>query len=63
VNHIAEATQAQTKSAENIQHALGVFRDVTSETNSSVEAINEMVAMLSERAAKLEQEIGRFRTE
>ena len=63
IGHIAEATQDQTKSAENIHHALEVFREVTSDTNVSVEAINQMVAMLSERAAKLESEIGRFRTE
>ena len=63
ISHIAEATQDQTKSAENIHHALEVFREVTSDTNVSVEAINQMVAMLSERAAKLESEIGRFRTE
>lgn len=63
VSHIAEATQAQTKSNEAIQHALSVFRDVTSETNRSVESINEMVSMLSERAIRLETEIGRFRTE
>ncbi|MCH8133103.1 MAG: HAMP domain-containing protein [Myxococcales bacterium] len=63
ISHISEATKDQTKSAENIQHALEVFREVTSDTNSSVEAINQMVAMLSERAVKLEAEIGRFRTE
>ena len=63
ISHIAEATQDQTKSAENIYHALEVFREVTSDTNVSVEAINQMVAMLSERAVKLEAEIGRFRTE
>jgi len=63
ISHISEATKDQTKSADNIQHALEVFREVTSDTNSSVEAINQMVAMLSERAVKLEAEIGRFRTE
>ncbi len=63
ISHISEATKDQTKSAENIQHALEVFREVTSDTNSSVEAINQMVAMLSDRAVKLEAEIGRFRTE
>jgi methyl-accepting chemotaxis protein len=63
VSHIAEATQSQTKSSENIQNALQIFRDATSETDRRVEAINEMVATLSERAGSLEQEIGRFRTE
>jgi methyl-accepting chemotaxis protein len=63
IGQIAEATQSQTKSSENIQNALQIFRDATSETERRVEAINEMVAMLSERAGRLEQEIGRFRTE
>jgi methyl-accepting chemotaxis protein len=63
IGQIAEATQSQTKSSENIQNALQIFRDATSETERRVETINEMVALLSERARRLEEEIGRFRTD
>lgn len=62
VGQIVEATQAQTKSTEEIEHALQVFRDVAAETNRRVVSINEMVSMLSERSRRLADEIGRFRT-
>lgn len=63
VNRIAKATSAQTKGSETIQTALQVFTDVTEETSASAEAINASVAALLERAARLETEIGRFKTE
>jgi methyl-accepting chemotaxis protein len=62
VSQIAEATNAQTKSSETIQHALQVFRDVSDETSRGAEEINASVTTLSERAERLEQEIGRFKT-
>lgn len=63
VNHIAQATSAQTKSSETIQTALQVFTDVSEVTTRGAEAINTSVAALLERAARLETEIGRFKTE
>ncbi len=63
VNQIAEATSAQTKGSEAIQTALQVFKDVTEESTLGAEAINTSVASLLERAAHLETEIGRFKTE
>jgi len=63
IRQIAEATQSQTKSSDNIQNALQIFRDATSETDRRVEDINKMVELLSERASRLADEIGRFRTD
>ena len=62
VGEILDATQAQTKSSEEIEHALEVFRDVADETNRRVGAMNEMISMLSDRSRRLADEIGRFRT-
>jgi methyl-accepting chemotaxis protein len=63
IDQIAEATKSQAKSNATIEHALHVFRDVTDETTRRAEAINAMVATLSERSEHLEQEIDRFKTE
>ena len=63
VQQIAEATSAQAKSSETIQTALQVFTDVTEESSAGAEEINQGVAGLLERAARLESEIGRFKTE
>ncbi len=63
IDQIAEATLTQAKSNETIEHALQVFRDVTDEATRRAEAINTMVATLSERSENLEQEIDRFKTE
>ena len=63
IDQIAEATKSQAKSNATIEHALQVFRDVTDETTRRAEAINAMVATLSERSDHLEQEIDRFKTE
>ncbi len=62
VSGASEATQSQAKSNETIEHALQVFRDVTDEATRRAEAINTMVATLSERSEHLEQEIDRFKT-
>ena len=62
VSEIAESTSAQKSSSEIIQHALQVFTSVTEETNRGAEAINKSVSILSERAERLEAEIGRFKT-
>ncbi|HEY5657744.1 MAG TPA: methyl-accepting chemotaxis protein [Myxococcota bacterium] len=62
VSEIAESTSAQRSSSSIIQHALQVFKSVTEETNRSAEAINTSVSTLSERAERLEAEIGRFKT-
>ncbi|MEM7409164.1 MAG: methyl-accepting chemotaxis protein [Myxococcota bacterium] len=63
VQQIAEATSAQAKSSETIQTALQVFTDVTEESKAGAEEINQGVAGLLERAARLESEIGRFKTD
>jgi methyl-accepting chemotaxis protein len=63
VSEIAESTHAQQTSSEIIHHALKVFTSVTEETNRGVEAINTSVSTLSERAERLQAEIGRFKTE
>ncbi len=62
VSGIAEATNEQKASSEIIQHALKVFTSVTEETNRGVEAISTSVSTLSERAKRLQAEIGRFKT-
>jgi methyl-accepting chemotaxis protein len=62
-DQIADATRSQSRSSETIQHSLQVFRDVTGETTRRAEALNEMVATLSERSEQLEREIDRFKTE
>jgi methyl-accepting chemotaxis protein len=63
VNQIAESTNAQTSSSQVIEHAVQIFSDVVNETAQSAEAINASVSTLSERASRLQQEIGRFKTE
>ena len=63
VHDMAQALSAQTRGSETIQSALRVFTGVAEETTQGVEAINQSVATLSERAKKLEGEIGRFKTE
>ena len=62
LDQIAEATQAQAKSGETIQHALQVFRDVTSETIRRSGQLDTMVETLSVRSDRLDQAVGRFRT-
>jgi methyl-accepting chemotaxis protein len=63
IEQIAEATQAQTKSSETIQHALQVFRDGTTESSRRAEELGTMVATLSERSNRLDEAVGRFKTE
>ena len=63
IEQIAEATLAQTKSSETIQHALQVFRDVTTESNRRAEELGTMVGTLSERSDRLDEVVGRFKTE
>jgi methyl-accepting chemotaxis protein len=63
VHEMAQALSAQSRGSETIQNALSVFNGVAEETTQGVESINQSVATLSERAKKLESEIGSFRTE
>jgi len=62
VSDIASSTSAQQTSSEAIQYALRVFTEVAAESMRTVEEINDSVTTLSERAAQLEREIGRFKT-
>ncbi len=63
INQIAVATQAQATSSEAIEESLTVFRDISNETSRRAEGMTTMVTTLSERSAKLEREVGRFKTE
>ena len=63
IEQIAEATQAQTKSNETIQHALQVFQDVTTESSHRADELGTMVGTLSQRCDRLEEAVGRFKTE
>jgi methyl-accepting chemotaxis protein len=63
IDQIAETTLAQTKSSETIQHALQVFRDVASESTRRADELGTMVETLSERSRRLENTVGRFKTE
>jgi len=62
LDQIAEATRAQAKSGENIQHALQVFRDVTGETIRRSGQLDTMVETLSVRSDRLDATVERFRT-
>jgi methyl-accepting chemotaxis protein len=62
VSEIADSTNEQKASSEIIQRALQVFTSVTEETNRGAEAINTSVSTLSDRAKRLQAEIGRFKT-
>jgi methyl-accepting chemotaxis protein len=63
IEQIAEATQAQTKSSETIQHALQIFQDVTGESTRRAEELARMVGTLSERSSYLDEAVARFKTE
>ena len=59
-SQMAEAIAAQGRSNQTIEGALRVFHDVAEETTRGVDAINQSVDMLSERAKRLEDAIGSF---
>ncbi|MBW2445369.1 MAG: HAMP domain-containing protein [Deltaproteobacteria bacterium] len=63
INQIAAAMQAQTRGAAKIDEALNVFREVKVESGRKAEEMKGMVGTLSARSRKLEQEVGRFRTD
>jgi methyl-accepting chemotaxis protein len=63
ISDIASSTSAQQTSSETIQYALRIFTEVAAETIRTAEEINDSVATLSERATRLEGEIGRFKTQ
>jgi methyl-accepting chemotaxis protein len=60
IQEIVEATQQQTHSGVSIQRALDALKGSSQESAARSQAVNEMVETLSERAARLEKEIGRF---
>jgi methyl-accepting chemotaxis protein len=62
LDQISEATRAQAKSSETIQHALQVFRDVTSQTLRRSGQLDTMVETLSVRSDRLDDVVVRFKT-
>jgi methyl-accepting chemotaxis protein len=61
IEQISETTQAQGKSGATIAHALQVFRDVAGESTRRAASLATMVESLSERSARLEEVVGRFK--
>jgi methyl-accepting chemotaxis protein len=63
LSQIVEATISQSRSGETIEQTLRVFSEASAETVRAAEAITAAVGTLQKRAAWLEEESRRFRTD